>query len=91
MEQMQRVNSQSQSNLLSSILENDVEIIQKIIDAHMMHCDFTAAKFRPLFEKARENPQYVDCPAHMVSLLKKVLLLLVEKYECVIIHVLLCG
>lgn len=63
-EQMQKVNAQSQVSVLNSILENENEVIQKIIDSHFRLCDFTRAKFCSFFEKAWAQPRFVECPAH---------------------------
>ncbi len=34
----------------------------------MRTCEFTRTKFRTFFEAAWRDPQFVNCPAHLVSL-----------------------
>ena len=63
-EQMQKVNAQSQVSVLNTLLENEGDVIQKIIEAHFRLCDFTRAKFRSFFEKAWSDPKFVNCPAY---------------------------
>lgn len=63
-EQMQKVNAQSQVSVLNSLLENENDVIQKIMDSHFRLCDFTHSKFVQFFEKAWAEPRFVDCPAH---------------------------
>ena len=66
-EQMRRVNAQSQLNALESVLESDPDFLSKIVTSHFKNCDFTRDKLRALCEKAWKDPQYINCPAHMVS------------------------
>ena len=65
-EQMQRVNIQTQGHMLNAVLENESEVVQKIINAHMKHCEYTRSKIKGFLEKAWGQQQYVNCPAHMV-------------------------
>ena len=67
MEQMKRVNAQSQMSALHSSLENDQDFLDKIIKAHYHNCDYTNDKVRELIDRAWLHPQFVNCPAHMVS------------------------
>ena len=67
MEQMKRVNAQSQMSALHSSLENDQEFLDKIIKAHYHNCDYTNEKVREMIDRAWLHPQFVNCPAHMVS------------------------
>ena len=66
MEQMQKVNAQSQTSIMGSLLDNENEVLQKIIEAHIKTCEFTKSKLQVFREKAWQNPVFVDCPAHMV-------------------------
>ncbi|XP_064646032.1 uncharacterized protein LOC135499282 [Lineus longissimus] len=64
MEQMQKVNLNSQFNYLSAILQNETNIIQQTIKAHVQTCEFTREKFERFQKKAWQKPVFVDCPAH---------------------------
>ena len=63
-EQMQKVNAQSQISVLNSLLENEGDVVQKIIESHFRLCEFTRTKFRAFFEKAWSEPKFVSCPAY---------------------------
>ena len=67
LEQMMRVNAQSQLNALDLTLESDPDFIRKIVSAHFRNCDFTRDKIQKLSEKAWAKPEYIHCPAHMVG------------------------
>ena len=67
LEQMMRVNAQSQLNALDLTLESDPDFIRKIVTAHFRNCDFTRDKIQKLSEKAWTKPEYIHCPAHMVG------------------------
>ena len=73
MEQMHKVNSQSQVNLLNTILENESDVTVKVVEAHLRTCEFTQSKLRCFLEKAWQAPQFVNCPAHMVRLLSRLI------------------
>ena len=68
LEQMAKVNQQSQHMLLSSVLDQQpAQFVQKIIDAHLAICPFSQSKFAAFYEKAWSSPDFIDCPAHMVG------------------------
>jgi hypothetical protein len=67
MEQMQKVNLNSQFNYLNAILQNETNIIQQTIKAHVQTCEYTREKFERFQKKAWQKPVFVDCPAHRVS------------------------
>ena len=54
-------------NLLSTILESEGDLTQKITEAFMGTCEFTKSKFRSFLDSAWQNPQFVNCSAHLVS------------------------
>jgi hypothetical protein len=65
-EQIEKVNSQSNRNIFNSILENKKDISNKIIDAYMKMSEFTKCKVLIFLEKAWENLDSDNYPAHMV-------------------------
>ena len=67
LEQMKRVNAQSQLHALDVTLHSDPDFVSKIVTAHLRNSDFTHDKTEKLVERAWANPEYIDCPAHMVS------------------------
>ena len=67
LEQMQKVNNNAQSAVLGAILDNPTEVVRQVIDAHMNVSLFTSAKVNLMLERVWQNPQFVNCPAHMVS------------------------
>ena len=76
MEQMKRVNAQSQMNLVDSTLDSDPDFLTKIVRAHFQNCDFTREKLRDMCAKAYASPDYIACPAHMVSTCNKFYIIL---------------
>ena len=64
---MQKVNNNAQSAVLGAILDNPTEVVRQVIDAHMNVSLFTSAKVNLMLERVWQNPQFVNCPAHMVS------------------------
>ncbi|CAH1789845.1 unnamed protein product [Owenia fusiformis] len=65
MEQMQKVNSQSQISLLSSILKNETDMVSQIVMSHMKTTDFTKEKIELLTKKAWENPEFITVPQYL--------------------------
>ena len=64
---MQKVNSSAQSAVLGAILDNPGEVIRQVIEAHMTVSLFTHAKVKVMMERVWQQPQFVNCPAHMVG------------------------
>ena len=56
-----------QVTLLNTILESGSDVTQKVVEAHLRTCEFTRSKLRAFLDKAWQTPQFVTCPAHMVS------------------------
>ena len=67
LEQMQKVNSTAKSAVLGAILDNPGQVIRQVIEAHMSISLFTHAKVKVMMERLWQHPEFVNCPAHMVS------------------------
>ena len=67
MEQMQKVNLNSQCNYLAAILQNDNHVIQQTVKAHLQTSEFTKEKFERFQKKSWQKPEFVACPATRVS------------------------
>ena len=65
-EQMQKVNLQSATTQMSSILISTQDLVQSVIVAHKQTCDLYQEKVRMMRDIAMMKNDYVDCPAHMV-------------------------
>ena len=66
-EQMQRVNSQSQASALSTILQNEQDVVHAVINAHRMTCDLSLGRVSQMRDHALQLSNYINCPANMVS------------------------
>ncbi|XP_071103574.1 uncharacterized protein [Haliotis cracherodii] len=64
-EQMQKVNSQSQTIALSTILQNETDVIQAVVNSHQLTCEFTALRVHKMRENSLQTNEYLNCPAHM--------------------------
>lgn len=69
-EQMQKVNSQSQSTALSTILQNEQDVVHAVINAHHMTCDLSLSRVSQMRDHALQLSNYINCPANMVSVFK---------------------
>ena len=67
-EQMQKVNSQSQSNALSYVLQNEQDVVLAVVSSHQMTCDLPLSRVSQMREMALQLSNYINCPANMVSL-----------------------
>ena len=59
---MQKMNAHSLEKALASLLEDEQNLMQSIIKAHVETCDYTKDKVMPLLETARARPIYAQCP-----------------------------
>ena len=66
-EQMQKVNLQSATTQMSSILISTQDLVQSVIVAHKQTCDLYQEKVAMMRDIAMMKNDYVDCPAHMVG------------------------
>lgn len=64
-EQMQKVNSQSQATALSSILQNEQDVVHAVINAHRQTCELPLARVCHLRQQALQINNYINCPANM--------------------------
>lgn len=64
---MQKVNSQSQSTALYSMLENEADVVHSVINAHRQTCDMSLARVQQLREHALQLSDFISCPANMVG------------------------
>lgn len=64
-EQMQKVNLQSATTQMSSILISTQDLVQSVIVAHKQTCDLYQEKVAMMRDIAMMKNDYVDCPAHM--------------------------
>nr|KAG5713450.1 hypothetical protein BaRGS_024998 [Batillaria attramentaria] len=64
-EQMQKVNSQSQATALSTILQNEQDVVHAVINAHRQTCDLPLARVSQLRDQALQISNYINCPANM--------------------------
>ncbi|XP_076459037.1 uncharacterized protein LOC143292539 [Babylonia areolata] len=64
-EQMQKVNSQSQSNALSNILQNEQDVVHSVIASHQMTCDLSLTRVSQMRGLALQLGNYINCPANM--------------------------
>ncbi|XP_074654240.1 uncharacterized protein LOC141908209 isoform X2 [Tubulanus polymorphus] len=63
LEQMQKVNMNSQFNYLGAILQNETHVIQQTIKAHLQTCEFTQDRFERFQKKSWQKPEFIDCSA----------------------------
>ncbi|KAL8587714.1 hypothetical protein ACOMHN_020932 [Nucella lapillus] len=64
-EQMQKVNSQSQSNALSNLLQNEQDVVHSVIASHQMTCDLSLTRVSQMRDLALQMGNYISCPANM--------------------------
>lgn len=64
-EQMQKVNAQSQNWQLCAAFGDEGQLVRCIVDVHKTTCKFTRENFRVFCQTVFQNPQFVDCPAHL--------------------------
>ena len=69
-EQMQKVNLQVATTQMSSILISTQDLVQSVILAHKQTCDLYQEKVQMMRDIAMMKNSFVDCPAHMVSILR---------------------
>ena len=67
-EQMQKVNSQSQTNALNTMLQNETDVVHAVINAHHITCDLSLLRVAQMRDHALQLNNYINCPANMVSL-----------------------
>lgn len=64
-EQMHRVNCQTQANQLHSLLQNSDDLIQAVIMAHKQTNTLSPQNVQCMREAAKCNNEYINVPAHM--------------------------
>ncbi|KAK7112386.1 hypothetical protein V1264_011852 [Littorina saxatilis] len=64
-EQMQKVNSQSQTNALATMLQNEQDVVHAVINAHQMTCDLSLLRVSQMRDHALQLNNYINCPANM--------------------------
>ncbi|XP_076452428.1 uncharacterized protein LOC143288038 isoform X2 [Babylonia areolata] len=64
-EQMQRVNSQSQSSALSSLLQDEQDVVHSVISAHQKTCELSLGRVAQMRSQALQLSSYINCPANM--------------------------
>lgn len=67
-EQMQKVNSQSQSSALYTMLQNEQDVVHAVINAHRQTCDLTLVRVCQMREHALQLSDYINCPANIVRI-----------------------
>ena len=64
---MQKVNLASHNWQLCSTFSDEAQLVACIVDTHRSTCKFTRENFRAFYQTVWQNPRFVDCPAHLVS------------------------
>ncbi|KAL8565455.1 hypothetical protein ACOMHN_049432 [Nucella lapillus] len=64
-EQMQRVNSQSQSNALATLLQDEHDVVQSVLSSHQKTCELSLARVVQMRSQALQSNRYINCPANM--------------------------
>ena len=67
-EQMQKVNSNSHTTALCTLLQNEQEVVHTVVHAHQMTSDLSLSRVLHMRSMALNNGGgYVNCPANMVG------------------------
>ncbi|XP_060074252.1 ecdysone-induced protein 75B, isoforms C/D-like [Ylistrum balloti] len=64
-EQMQKMNSQTPTHQLSGVLQNPLDLVQHVINAHRQTCAFTLDRVKTMRQAALQTGEFVNCPAQM--------------------------
>ncbi len=64
---MQSSRMKTQESKVMSEMTDDAKIIETIVRAHYDTCDYTMKKMEPFLQKAKLNPQYVNCTGAVSS------------------------
>ncbi|OWF42026.1 uncharacterized protein LOC110461666 [Mizuhopecten yessoensis] len=64
-EQMQKMNSQTPNHQLTGVLQNPLDLVQHVINAHRQTCAFTLDRVKSMRQAAVQKGEFVNCPAQM--------------------------